>query len=114
MEFKYEGSITPSVCIQFPQDSSHPFIYCIHYLLHKFQFKPPMTTPMHRVAIAPVTRFRAGDNYALLPIMAEYYAQRVLVPGNLLITEATYISAEASGYANAPALTAKLRSIRNE
>jgi NADPH2 dehydrogenase len=46
--------------------------------------------------------------------MAEYYAQRVLVPGTLLITEATYISAEASGYANAPALTAKLRSIRNE
>ena len=58
----------------------------------------------HRMAIAPVTQFRAGDNYALLPIMAEDYTQSVLVPGTLLATEEIYTSAEASGYANAPAL----------
>jgi NADPH2 dehydrogenase len=61
----------------------------------------------HRVVMAPVTRFRAGDDHAPLPIMAEYYAQRASVPGTLLITEATYISTEASGYTNAPALYSK-------
>jgi NADPH2 dehydrogenase len=58
----------------------------------------------HRVVMAPVTRFRAGDDHAPLPIMADYYAQRASVPGTLLITEATYISPAASGYENAPAL----------
>lgn len=36
--------------------------------------------------------------------MAEYYGQRASVPGTLLITEATYISPEASGYDHAPAI----------
>jgi NADPH2 dehydrogenase len=58
----------------------------------------------HRVIMAPVTRFRAGDDHTPLPIMAEYYAQRASVPGTLLITEATYISPAGSGYENAPAL----------
>jgi NADPH2 dehydrogenase len=58
----------------------------------------------HRVVMAPVTRFRADDDHTPLPIMAEYYAQRASVPGTLLITEATYISAAGSGYENAPAL----------
>jgi NADPH2 dehydrogenase len=58
----------------------------------------------HRVVMAPVTRFRAGDDHAPLLIMVDYYAQRASVPGTLLITEATFISPAASGYENAPAL----------
>ncbi|KAF2644795.1 FMN-linked oxidoreductase [Massarina eburnea CBS 473.64] len=58
----------------------------------------------HRVAMAPLTRFRANDDHVPLPIVAEYYAQRASVPGTLLISEATFISPEAGGYANAPGI----------
>jgi NADPH2 dehydrogenase len=59
----------------------------------------------HRVVMAPLTRFRADENHVpLLPMVKEYYAQRACVPGTLLITEATYISPQASGYANVPCL----------
>ncbi|KAE9375955.1 NADH:flavin oxidoreductase/NADH oxidase family protein [Stipitochalara longipes BDJ] len=58
----------------------------------------------HRVVMAPVTRFRAADDHTPLPMMAEYYGKRAATPGTLLMTEATYISPAASGYANAPAL----------
>jgi NADPH2 dehydrogenase len=58
----------------------------------------------HRVVMGPTTRFRADENHIPLPMMAEYYGQRASVPGTLLFTEATYVSPEASGYENAPAL----------
>ena len=58
----------------------------------------------HRIALAPLTRYRANDSHAPLPIVATYYSQRGSTPGTLLITEATFISAEASGYANVPGL----------
>jgi NADPH2 dehydrogenase len=58
----------------------------------------------HRVVMAPVTRFRADNDRTPLPIMTKYYVQRASVPGTLLITEATYISAAGSGYENAPAI----------
>jgi NADPH2 dehydrogenase len=58
----------------------------------------------HRIAVGPTTRFRADENHIPLPMMAEYYGQRASVPGTLLITEATYISPEASGYDHAPAI----------
>ncbi|CDM33403.1 hypothetical protein DTO013E5_7275 [Penicillium roqueforti] len=69
-------------------------------------------TPLHvgrmelanRIAMAPMTRYRASDNHVPLPIMKDYYAQRASVPGTLLITEATTISARAGGYANAPGI----------
>ena len=44
----------------------------------------------NRVAMAPLTRFRASDSHAILPFAAEYYGQRASVPGTLLITEAVH------------------------
>lgn len=59
----------------------------------------------HRIALAPLTRFRADDNHVpQLPLVADYYSQRGSVPGTLLITEATFISPRASGYPNVPGL----------
>ncbi|KAF2405008.1 NADPH dehydrogenase [Trichodelitschia bisporula] len=63
------------------------------------------TTLQHRIAMAPLTRFRATDAHVPNnPLMATYYAQRASVPGTLLITEATFISPQAAGYANVPGL----------
>lgn len=58
----------------------------------------------HRIAMAPMTRYRADDNHVPLPTVKEYYAQRGAVPGSLSITEATFISQQAGGYANVPGI----------
>jgi NADH:flavin oxidoreductase / NADH oxidase family len=44
------------------------------------------------------------DDHVQLPFVKEYYAQRASVPGTLLVTEATFISPQASGYANVPGI----------
>ncbi|KAF2022711.1 FMN-linked oxidoreductase [Setomelanomma holmii] len=56
----------------------------------------------NRVAMAPLTRFRASDEHVILPMAAEYYGQRAITPGTLLITEATIVSPEHGGYPNVP------------
>jgi NADPH2 dehydrogenase len=61
-------------------------------------------TLQHRVVLAPLTRFRANDEHVHQEIAAEYYEQRAEVPGTLLITEATFIAAEAGGYNNVPGI----------
>ncbi|RFU75054.1 aldolase-type tim barrel [Trichoderma arundinaceum] len=58
----------------------------------------------HRIAMAPMTRYRADDNHVPLPTVKEYYAQRTAVPGSLAITEATFITQKAGGYANVPGI----------
>ena len=58
----------------------------------------------HRIVLAPLTRFRNDDAHVPTDLGVEYYAQRASVPGTLLISEATYISPEASGQANAPGI----------
>jgi NADPH2 dehydrogenase len=59
----------------------------------------------HRVAMAPLTRFRADENNVpVLPIVKEYYEQRASVPGTLIITEATFITQQAGGYAHVPGI----------
>ncbi|KAK7451304.1 hypothetical protein VKT23_012646 [Stygiomarasmius scandens] len=58
----------------------------------------------HRVALAPLTRFRVDAKHVPLPIVKEMYAQRASTPGTLLITEATFIAARAGGYPNAPGI----------
>lgn len=58
----------------------------------------------HRVVMAPLTRFRADDDHVPTEPMVQHYAQRAVVPGTLLITEATYISHKAGGYPNIPGL----------
>ncbi|KAK0282467.1 hypothetical protein LTR91_001452 [Friedmanniomyces endolithicus] len=57
-----------------------------------------------RLAMAPLTRFRADDAHVQLPFAKDYYTQRACVPGTLIITEATFISPEAGGYANVPGI----------
>ncbi|KAM5537390.1 hypothetical protein V8D89_008909 [Ganoderma adspersum] len=61
-------------------------------------------TLRHRVVLAPLTRFRASKKQVLMDLAVKYYTQRASVPGTLLITEATYISHQASGIANTPGI----------
>ncbi|KAK4692114.1 NADPH2 dehydrogenase, partial [Lecanoromycetidae sp. Uapishka_2] len=58
----------------------------------------------HRIAMAPLTRYRADFAHVHNHLAVEYYSQRASVAGTLLITEATFISPRASGYANAPGI----------
>jgi len=58
----------------------------------------------NRIALAPLTRFRADDAHVPLPFVADYYAQRGSSPGTLLVTEATFIAPRAGGYPNAPGI----------
>ncbi|KAL4252355.1 Aldolase-type TIM barrel [Abortiporus biennis] len=58
----------------------------------------------HRIVLAPLTRFRADSKHVPSDLMVEYYAQRASTPGTLLITEATFITERAGGYAHVPAL----------
>ncbi|POY70078.1 hypothetical protein BMF94_6914 [Rhodotorula taiwanensis] len=69
-------------------------------------FKPLRVGKMdlkHRLAMAPLTRFRADSDHVHHEIAAEYYGQRACEPGTLLITEATFIDPLAGGYPNVPA-----------
>ncbi|KAI1613809.1 hypothetical protein EDD36DRAFT_486613 [Exophiala viscosa] len=61
----------------------------------------------HRMAMAPLTRFRASDRHVPTDMMVEYYGQRASVPGTLLITEGTFISPRAGGYSNVPGIYTK-------
>ncbi|KAI0906820.1 NADH:flavin oxidoreductase/NADH oxidase [Ustulina deusta] len=70
-------------------------------------FKPIRVGSMtlgHRVAMAPLTRYRCDDNWVPLPMAKEYYEQRAAVAGTLLITEATFISRSAVCQVNVPGL----------
>ena len=58
----------------------------------------------HRIAMAPLTRFRADENHIPTNMMTEYYEQRASVPGTLLVSEATFISDEAAGYDRPPGI----------
>ncbi|KAI9739299.1 MAG: hypothetical protein M1834_007512 [Cirrosporium novae-zelandiae] len=58
----------------------------------------------HRIAMAPLTRFRATSEHVPTPLVAEYYSQRAAVAGTLLVTEATFVSPRAAGFANIPGI----------
>ncbi|PYH49059.1 alkene reductase [Aspergillus saccharolyticus JOP 1030-1] len=58
----------------------------------------------HRLAMAPMTRFRADDAHVPLDMVVEHYAQRAAVAGTLLITEATLITPQAGSYRNVPGI----------
>ncbi|KAJ8487870.1 hypothetical protein ONZ45_g14167 [Pleurotus djamor] len=59
----------------------------------------------HRIILAPLTRHRATKDFVpIVPMVAEYYAQRASTPGTLLITEATYVAPEAGGFEHAPGI----------
>ncbi|KAH9074799.1 hypothetical protein EDB83DRAFT_2312312 [Lactarius deliciosus] len=54
--------------------------------------------------MAPLTRFRANKDRVHGELAKTYYAQRSSVPGTLIISEATFISPQAAGYANVPGI----------
>lgn len=56
----------------------------------------------NRIAMAPMTRGRAGQERIPNAIMAEYYAQRA--SAGLLVTEGTTISEEANGWNESPGI----------
>lgn len=58
----------------------------------------------HRVAMSPLTRFRADHLSVQMPFVKEYYGQRASVPGTFLVTEATSISRGAVGFENVPGI----------
>ena len=60
----------------------------------------------HRVAMAPLTRMRAGPGEVPTALMASYYAQRT-TPGGLIISEATPVSSRGFGYAHTPGIFTK-------
>ncbi|KAL2141242.1 hypothetical protein VTI28DRAFT_2655 [Corynascus sepedonium] len=66
----------------------------------------PSITLGHRIAMAPLTRFRSSDEYVPnVDLMAPYYSQRATsLPGTLLVSEATFISRAAGGYPNVPGI----------
>ncbi|KAK4218624.1 hypothetical protein QBC37DRAFT_190216 [Rhypophila decipiens] len=57
-----------------------------------------------RIAMPPLTRFRANAAHIPTPKMIEYYSQRANVPGSLLITEGTFISPSAGGFPHIPGI----------
>ncbi|RAO69455.1 uncharacterized protein BHQ10_005467 [Talaromyces amestolkiae] len=61
-------------------------------------------TLQQRIAMAPMTRLRADVNHTPLSSVKEYYQQRAVVSGTLLITEATVISPRHGGYPNVPGI----------
>lgn len=58
----------------------------------------------HRVAMAPLTRYRADDAHVPTDMMLEYYSQRASTPGTFLLTEATFIARKAGGHGNVPGI----------
>ncbi|KAI0701984.1 NADH:flavin oxidoreductase/NADH oxidase [Cytidiella melzeri] len=77
-----------------------------------FETTPKLFTPVkvggitlqHRVVLAPLTRFRADDNHVHTKMGVENYAKRAAVRGTMLITEASFIAAQAGGFRNAPGI----------
>ncbi len=56
----------------------------------------------NRMAMAPMTRNRAGPGNVPQPLNAEYYKQRA--SAGLIITEGSQVAAEAVGYAATPGI----------
>ncbi|KAK7427363.1 hypothetical protein QQZ08_006132 [Neonectria magnoliae] len=63
-------------------------------------------TLSNRVVMAPMTRRRASSDFVPEPIMVEYYRQRAVVPGTLLISEATAVSPRSAALPNTPGIWA--------
>jgi len=58
----------------------------------------------HRIVLAPLTRFRATKGTHVPQAMSEIYYEQRASGGGLLITEATYIAADAGGSLRVPGI----------
>ncbi|ABN66026.1 NADPH dehydrogenase [Scheffersomyces stipitis CBS 6054] len=54
-----------------------------------------------KIVYPPTTRFRALEDHTPSDLQLQYYGDRSTFPGTLLITEATFVSPQASGYEGA-------------
>ena len=61
-------------------------------------------TLQHRVVMSPLSRFRANAAHVNGDLSRQYYEQRASIPGTLIISEGTLISAKAGGSLNAPGI----------
>ena len=59
-------------------------------------------TLANRVAMAPLTRSRSGENRIPNMLMAKYYSQRATA--GLIVSEATTISPQANGWNHSPGI----------
>ncbi|KAH6896511.1 NADPH dehydrogenase [Thelonectria olida] len=64
-------------------------------------------TLSHRLAMAPLTRYRNDDDHTPLDFMAQYYADRASYPGTLIISEATGVSPAAEADPNLPGISSE-------
>lgn len=69
-------------------------------LVSEYQLNDQALT--NRIALAPMTRARSGEDRIPNQLMAEYYAQRA--SAGLVITEATTISEQANGWNHSPGI----------
>ncbi|KJZ79606.1 hypothetical protein HIM_01075 [Hirsutella minnesotensis 3608] len=60
------------------------------------------TQLQHRMAMAPLTRYRHTTQHVAMPFVARYYQERASAPGTLIISEATGISMQDSGVRQSP------------
>jgi len=58
----------------------------------------------HRIVMAPLTCFRANKACVHSELAKAYYTQCAGVPGTHIVSEATFVSPQAGGHANAPAM----------
>ncbi|KAG8744285.1 hypothetical protein FRC10_010448 [Ceratobasidium sp. 414] len=58
----------------------------------------------HRIVMAPMTRMKANNDFVLEDVTVQYYAQRSIVPGTLIISEAAIIAAEGMAFPNLPGI----------
>lgn len=68
-------------------------------------FKPIKVGNMllqHRIVHAPMTRLRATNYGKITGLMVEYYSQRSMIPGTLLIADATFVGEKSGGFPNNP------------
>lgn len=68
-------------------------------------FSPLAMGPLtlrNRIAMAPMTRLRAGPGAVATPLIATYYAQRA--SAGLIVTECSQVSHEAQGYERSPGI----------
>ena len=101
------GSVADITFSSIQDHQTSPSINRTHRMTDSRLFQPMKIGNIklsHRIAMAPLTRFRADINGVPLPFVAEYYAQRASTPGTLLTSEATYIHPRHGGYPNAPGI----------
>ncbi|KAI8713996.1 Oxidored-FMN domain-containing protein [Fusarium sp. LHS14.1] len=56
----------------------------------------------HRIALAPLTRYRHDTSHVAKPFVERYYSERASTPGTLIISEATGVSAQDTGERQGP------------